>query len=42
MIILIDNGHGAQVSGKASPILKGSELDIPYDFVENGRFKEWK
>lgn len=42
MVILIDNGHGAQVSGKASPILKGSELDIPYDFVENGRFKEWK
>jgi len=42
MIILIDAGHGQNCSGKQSPLLSGSSLDIPSVFVENGRFKEWK
>ena len=42
MIILIDAGHGQNCNGKQSPLLKGSGLDIPSEFTENGRFKEWK
>jgi len=42
MIILIDNGHGYNTLGKQSPILEGSDLNVPSDFVEKGRFKEWK
>lgn len=42
MIILIDNGHGCGVLGKQSPILEGSGLNISPEFVEKGRFKEWK
>ncbi len=42
MIVLIDNGHGNNTSGKHSPLLDGSGLNIPSEFVENGRFKEWK
>ena len=42
MIILIDNGHGSNTLGKQSPLLKDSGLDISSEFVENGRFKEWK
>jgi len=42
MIILIDNGHGYNTLGKQSPIIKGSGLDIPSEFTENNRFKEWK
>lgn len=44
MIILIDNGHGSNTeqNGKYSPLLKGSGLDIPSEFTNNGRFREWK
>ena len=42
MVILIDNGHGIGVLGKQSPILEGSGLAIPSEFIEDGRFKEWK
>lgn len=44
MIILIDNGHGSNTeqNGKFSPLLKGSGLDIPSEFTNNGRFREWK
>lgn len=42
MIILIDNGHGENTLGKQSPILKDSGLNIPLEFVDKNRFKEWK
>lgn len=42
MIILIDNGHGSEVCGKNSPLLKNSGLEISDEFTENGRFREWK
>lgn len=42
MIIYIDNGHGNNTSGKHSPLLKGSGLNVSDEFTENGRFKEWK
>ena len=42
MIILIDNGHGQNVLGKQSPILKDSGLNISSEFVEKDRFREWK
>lgn len=41
MIILIDNGHGAQTLGKCSPLLDDS-IKIGDEFTEKGRFKEWK
>ncbi|MBO7732912.1 MAG: N-acetylmuramoyl-L-alanine amidase [Methanobrevibacter sp.] len=37
MIILIDNGHGNNTIGKASPVL---DFDIPKEFVSNNRFRE--
>ena len=37
MIILIDNGHGNNTLGKASPIL---DFEIPNQFVSNKRFRE--
>lgn len=37
MIILIDNGHGNNTLGKASPIL---DFDIPEQFVSKNRFRE--
>ena len=42
MIILIDNGHGYNTLGKQSPVLNGSNLDIPSEFTDKDRFKEWK
>jgi N-acetylmuramoyl-L-alanine amidase len=44
MIVLIDAGHGStsEERGKYSPLLKGSGLDIPSEFTNNGRFREWK
>ena len=42
MVILIDNGHGYNTLGKQSPLLEGSSIDVPSEFVEKGRFKEWK
>lgn len=42
MVILIDNGHGVGVLGKQSPLLEGSGVDVSSEFVEKGRFKEWK
>lgn len=42
MVILIDNGHGKNTLGKQSPILNDSGVNVPYDFVEKKRFKEWK
>jgi N-acetylmuramoyl-L-alanine amidase len=42
MVILIDAGHGVQTLGKQSPILNGSNLDIPSEFTDKDRFKEWK
>lgn len=42
MVILVDNGHGQQVLGKSSPLLEGSGVNVPSEFVEKGRFKEWK
>lgn len=42
MVILIDNGHGTDTLGKQSPTLKDSGLDIGKEFVDGGRFKEWK
>lgn len=41
MIILIDNGHGQNCSGKQSPLLDDS-IKIGDEFTEKGRFKEWK
>ena len=41
MVILIDNGHGAEVKGKQSPVLD-STIKIGSEFTENGRFREWK
>lgn len=41
MVILIDNGHGQNVSGKQSPLLDES-IKIDNEFIENNRFKEWK
>ena len=42
MVILIDGGHGQNTLGKQSPILEGSGVNVPSEFVEKGRFKEWK
>lgn len=42
MVILIDNGHGSNTVGKQSPLLENSGLNIPSEFVDKGRFKEWK
>ena len=42
MTILIDNGHGFNVLGKQSPLLKGSSIEISEEFTEKGRFREWK
>ena len=41
MIILIDNGHGKEVSGKFSPVLDSS-MNIGSEFTDKGRFREWK
>ena len=41
MVILIDNGHGHNTSGKYSPLLKNSGLDIDAAFIKDGRFKEY-
>ena len=43
MIILIDNGHGenTEKNGKFSPVLDET-IKIPSEFVNNGRFREWK
>ena len=37
MIILVDNGHGYNTNGKASPIL---DFEIPNQFVYKNRFRE--
>lgn len=37
MIILVDNGHGYNTNGKASPIL---DFEIPSQFVYKNRFRE--
>ena len=39
-VVAVLAGHGKQVKGKQSPKLNG--LDIPDEFIENGRFREWK
>ena len=41
MVILIDAGHGYQTLGKSSPILDES-IKIGDEFIDKGRFKEWK
>lgn len=43
MIILIDNGHGSNTeqNGKFSPVLT-EDMNIDKDFVNKGRFREWK
>lgn len=43
MIILIDNGHGSNTeqNGKFSPLLT-EDMNIDKDFVNKGRFREWK
>ena len=43
MIILIDNGHGenTEQNGKFSPVLEDS-MNIPSEFTNNNRFREWK
>lgn len=41
MVILIDNGHGYNTSGKYSPLLKNSGLNIDEAFIKDGRFKEY-
>lgn len=43
MIILIDNGHGenTEKNGKFSPVLDET-IKIPNEFVNNGKFREWK
>lgn len=42
MVILIDNGHGKNTSGKCSPLLKSSNIKVYDEFIEDDRFKEWK
>lgn len=42
MVILIDNGHGKNTSGKFSPSLKGVDLCIDDEFISDNRFREWK
>ena len=41
MVILIDNGHGQNCNGKQSPLLDDT-IKIGDEFIEKGRFKEWK
>ena len=41
MVVLVDNGHGFNTSGKFSPRLDSS-ITIPNEFIVDGRFKEWK
>jgi N-acetylmuramoyl-L-alanine amidase len=41
MVILIDNGHGKNCNGKQSPLLDDT-IKIGDEFIEKGRFKEWK
>ena len=42
MIILIDNGHGSTLqNGKFSPLLS-EDIKIGNEFVDKGRFREWK
>lgn len=43
MVILIDNGHGSNTeqNGKFSPKLDNS-MNIPSEFTNGGRFREWK
>lgn len=42
MVILVDNGHGKEVKGKHSPSLEDSGVYVPLEFVQDGRFREWK